>query len=127
MGTTMDLKFFVKRCHQYGIRVQLDVVMNHSRECPLEQLAHDWSTCAMMRNPSATAGEAALPLPQSRQWRYLARDFQYNMAKFWIGEYHVDGFRLDDSAASTTGTSCRNFTIRPGRNTSGSSPTVPSW
>ena len=42
MGTSFDLKFFIKSCHQRGIRVILDVVMNHARSCPLSDLAPDW-------------------------------------------------------------------------------------
>lgn len=41
MGTPVDMKFFVKRCHQRGIRVILDVVMNHASDCPLAALADD--------------------------------------------------------------------------------------
>lgn len=42
MGMPVDMKFFVKCCHQRGIRVFLDVVMNHARDCPLDALAEDW-------------------------------------------------------------------------------------
>ena len=97
MGTPMDLKFFVKRCHQYGIRVLLDVVMNHSRECPLEQLAHDWFYLRDDEEPERNGwGGQRFRYRNPANGGYLARDFHYNMAKFWIGEYHVDGFRLDE-------------------------------
>src|SRR5437016_13689099 len=36
MGGPVDLKVLIKRCHQRGIRVILDVVMNHANACPLE-------------------------------------------------------------------------------------------
>ena len=39
MGEPNDLRLFVKECHRRGIRVLLDVVMNHSRGCLLESLA----------------------------------------------------------------------------------------
>src|SRR5581483_5510594 len=43
MGTPVDLKFFIKQCHRRGIRVFLDVVMNHAaKKCPLLALAEDW-------------------------------------------------------------------------------------
>jgi hypothetical protein len=43
IGTPVDAKFFVKTCHQRGIRVVLDVVMNmFAPKCPLAVLATPW-------------------------------------------------------------------------------------
>ena len=103
LGPLLDLKFFVKRCHQRGIRVILDVVMNHSRECPLEALADEWyylkkgsteeNSNGVERNDyDGRLFRYATPVNNA----YLAREFQYTMAEFWIREYHVDGFRIDE-------------------------------
>ncbi|HET7206336.1 MAG TPA: alpha-amylase family glycosyl hydrolase, partial [Terriglobales bacterium] len=104
MGTPIDLKFLVKCCHQYGIRVILDVVMNHSRKCPLETLADNWYYLA----PGSTEEDGngvhredyggrlfkyARPVDGGQ---YAAREFHYRMAEFWIREYRVDGFRIDE-------------------------------
>ncbi len=97
MGTSIDVKFFVKRCHQYGIRVLLDVVMNHSRECPLEKLAHDWYYLRDDEEPERNGwGGQRFRYANPANGEYLARSFQYDMAKFWIREYHIDGFRIDE-------------------------------
>ena len=48
MGEPYDLKMFILECHKKGIRVLLDIVMNHSRNCPLEALAFDHF---YLRNP----------------------------------------------------------------------------
>lgn len=100
LGTPIDMQYFIKRCHQYGMRVILDVVMNHSRECPLETLAEDWF---YLPKGSKAEGEErqdwggrlfryATPV----EGGYRAREFMYQMAAFWIRAYHIDGFRIDE-------------------------------
>jgi 1,4-alpha-glucan branching enzyme len=104
MGDPVDLKLLVKRCHQRGIRVILDVVMNHARDCPLAPLADDWFFL-----PPGEAGRAEEPGRGddygARLFRYRrpapdgsfpAREFHYALAEFWVREYHVDGFRIDE-------------------------------
>ena len=102
MGGPIDAKFFIKSCHQLGIRVFLDVVMNHSDgECPLTALAPD----------SYYVGPKHPEPDRATQWSdwvfryrdpdngyYAVREFQYEMAEYWIGEYHIDGFRIDEFA-----------------------------
>ncbi|UHG93067.1 alpha-amylase family glycosyl hydrolase [Spirosoma oryzicola] len=99
MGPPIDLKVFIKQCHQRGIRVFLDVVMNHARECPLEKLAFDWF---FLNSPSEEPGRGQDWGARMFRYRkrfnghYPAREFHYQMAQFWIEEYHIDGFRLDE-------------------------------
>jgi 1,4-alpha-glucan branching enzyme len=101
MGSPVDLKFFIKQCHRRGIRVVLDVVMNHSStKCPLLALAEDWFYL-----PPGSAEEGDRPDWGGRAFRYVraapdghqpAREFHYRMAEFWVREYHADGFRIDE-------------------------------
>ena len=101
MGSPVDLKFFIKQCHRRGIRVILDVVMNHSAvKCPLLALAEDWFYL-----PPGSTEEGDRPDWGGRAFRYVrptpdghqpAREFHYRMAEFWVREYHVDGFRIDE-------------------------------
>ena len=99
MGAPIDLKLFVKRCHQRGIRVILDVVMNHARDCPLEALAFE-RYFLRRRDEEPGRGDDY----GARMFRYRgaepgsfpAREFHFRMAAFWIEAYHVDGFRLDE-------------------------------
>jgi 1,4-alpha-glucan branching enzyme len=97
VGNSVDAKFFVKCCHQRGIRVFLDVVMNmFAPECPLAALASQW-----YYEPSSPSrqdwGQDLFHFSSPSYDNYFAaREFLCEMSEFWISEYHVDGFRVDD-------------------------------
>jgi len=99
IGSPVDAKFFVKECHQRGIRVLLDVVMNmFAPQCPLAALAPQW-----FYQPSSPArqdwGQDLFRFDTPAYDSYFAaREFLCEMAEFWVSEYHVDGFRIDDFA-----------------------------
>lgn len=103
-GTPVDLKFFIKECHKRGIRVILDVVMNHAKECPLDRLAKEWYFCDKSEEPGREDWGGRLfrfkePMPKNEdksKERFLAREFLYEMAEYWVREYHIDGFRIDE-------------------------------
>jgi len=103
MGQPFDLKLFIKRCHQNGIRVILDLVMNHARGCPLRDLAFDWFFLSDGKEEPDPKGEARyhwggkiFRYRERRGGDYHARNFHLGVAEFLIREYHVDGFRLDE-------------------------------
>jgi 1,4-alpha-glucan branching enzyme len=100
MGSPADLRLLVKSCHRLGMRVILDVVMNHSRGCPLETLAHDWYYLRDDEDPSRMAwgGQRFRYAQPAVADQFLAREFHYQMAAYWIRNYHIDGFRIDDFA-----------------------------
>jgi 1,4-alpha-glucan branching enzyme len=131
MGSPVDLKLLVKRCHQRGIRVFLDVVMNHAKECPLEKLADDWF---FLRDGSEEPGRGENW--GGRLFRYRrpasdghhpAREFRYQMAEFWVREFHIDAFASMSSAASTTGSSSRPSATGRLPRSGSNSPTGHSW
>jgi 1,4-alpha-glucan branching enzyme len=100
IGSPIDLKYFVKSCHETGIRVILDVVMNFSdKACPLNSSAPAW-----FYDPDGTDGRNPWGgrlfkfNTFSHDAVYEAREFLYGMAEFWVTEYHIDGFRIDDFA-----------------------------
>lgn len=116
MGTPLDLKFFIKCCHQRGVRVILDVVMNHSLACPLEELAAD----RFYLEPGSKAEGAERQDWGGRLFRYRtpvdghypAREFQFSMAEFWVREYRVDGFRVDEFKGINNWDFLREFRAR---------------
>ena len=99
MGVSVDAKFFVKACHARGIRVLLDVVMDfYSNRCPLNQLARPWFE---EPTPGTRNGWGAIlfrfDTPEPPGY-FAAREFLCEMAEFWVMEYHIDGYRIDDFA-----------------------------
>lgn len=95
MGSVFDLKFFIKSCHKRGMRVILDVVMNHARGCPLADLAYDWYF-GKEGDRNSWGGDLFKYRNEVRNGYFPARTWHCEMAAFWIREYHVDGFRIDE-------------------------------
>ncbi|HWC95569.1 MAG TPA: alpha-amylase family glycosyl hydrolase [Candidatus Sulfopaludibacter sp.] len=99
IGSAVDARFFVKACHQRGIRVILDVVMNmFATQCPLAALAPEW-----FREAASDArtdwGQDLFHFSSAAYGAYFAaNEFLCEMAEFWVSEYHVDGYRIDDFA-----------------------------
>lgn len=106
MGTPVDAKFFIKTCHQHGIRVILDVVMNFfDPTCPLARLAPlgdsaaNWFSVAKGTDGRDDFGQVLFRFSTPSYDDYFAaREFLCQMGEFWVSEYHVDGFRIDDFA-----------------------------
>ncbi|MDP4267492.1 MAG: alpha-amylase family glycosyl hydrolase [Bacteroidota bacterium] len=95
-GTPIDFKYLIKKCHQNGIRVIMDVVMNHTPDNPLIQLAEETYFLNNLNQEGRDFG-----YDYGAKWfRYRephnARDLQYCMAEYWIKEFHIDGFRIDE-------------------------------
>ena len=98
MGPPVELKWFIKRCHQHGIRVLLDVVMNHARDCPLARLA--WQRYFIHPSEEPGRGEdyggQMFRFRTPVDGRHWARQLHFDMARYWIEEYRIDGFRVDE-------------------------------
>ena len=114
LGTQVDTRFFVKACHQRGMRVVLDVVMNFfSPACPLADLALDRFSV-----PSGTDGRQDFGQhlfrfnTPSDDGTFAARDFLLYMGEFWTRGYHVDGFRIDDFADIRNWDFMQEFRVR---------------
>lgn len=95
-GSPQELKYLIDQCHRRGMRVLLDMVFNHSdTHAPLTQLDfYYW-----YRNPRK--GELSFG-PKLDYERYdpnlrvfPARRFALEVARYWMQEYQIDGFRLD--------------------------------
>jgi pullulanase len=91
-----DFKAMVKALHDADIRVVLDVVYNHTSTSfaasPFDQ-AVPWyyfrtTPGGRLRNESGTGNAVADERP-------MARKYIVDSLKYWVDEYHVDGFRFD--------------------------------
>ena len=98
MGGPVDAKFFIKTCHAMGMRVILDVVMAFfSPTCPLTDLASQWFMAPPDENGRNGWGQNLFEYNAPAYGTYYAaREFLCQMAEFWVDQYHVDGFRIDD-------------------------------
>ncbi|MBD5207078.1 MAG: hypothetical protein HDS79_02240 [Bacteroidales bacterium] len=91
-GTPEDYKAFIDECHANGIAVILDVVFNQS------DWLHPWyQLYSVGQNPfyNATAPHAYSVLNDWNQGYPLVRQQWYDMVKYWLKEYKVDGYRFD--------------------------------
>jgi 1,4-alpha-glucan branching enzyme len=95
-----QLKALVDLCHVYGIAVVFDVVYNHAGgfegddECLYfwdRQAGTDDNDHSLYFTRQGVAGGLAFALQ-----RPPVRQFLIDNASFWLGEFHVDGFRYDE-------------------------------
>ena len=89
-----EFKQMVQALHQAGIRVILDVVYNHTYNIEgsnFQRTYPDYYYRVMgdgYSNGSGCGNETASEQP-------LMRRFMIESVKYWIDEYHIDGFRFD--------------------------------
>lgn len=99
-GPSGDLKVFIDSCHGRGIAVILDMVLNHSYgPSPLVQLYLDPATNKVTPDNPWYNVESPNPV---YSWGYdfnhespYTKEFVDRVNRFWLQEYHVDGFRFD--------------------------------
>jgi maltooligosyltrehalose trehalohydrolase len=89
-GDADAFKRFVDRAHALGIAVILDVVYNHLG--PDGNYLKCYSSHYFSQRYRTEWGEA---FNFDDQYCVGARDFVINNAKYWLREFHLDGFRLD--------------------------------
>ena len=128
IGGPVDAKFFVKHCHQRGVRVVLDVVMNmYAPECPLTNLAQSWFNTASTPSRQDWGQELFLFDTPSYVSYYAAREFLCEMAEFWVTEYHIDGYRIDDFADINNWDFVQEFRDRASARSQSLFPAKPFW
>lgn len=91
-GTPQDYKEFIDECHRNGIAVILDMVFNQS------DWMHPWYRMYPVgSNPfyNATAPHSYSVLNDWNQGYPLVGRQWEDCLKYWLAEYHVDGFRFD--------------------------------
>ena len=96
-GSTFDLKHLIDECHGRGIRVLMDCIFNHSEsEAPLTKINYDYWYNREPSDPDNSWG------PEFNYQKYdenldikPAWQFVGDIVRFWIEEYHIDGFRFD--------------------------------
>lgn len=102
-GTPADLKAFIDKCHENGIAVILDMVLNQADyEFPYVKMYWDGTQPAAnnpMFNPQATH-----PFSVFFDFNHEApatKTYVERVNEFWLKEYRFDGFRFDLSKGFT--------------------------
>ena len=90
-----EFKQMVQAMHKAGIRVILDVVYNHTYDIEHSNFQRTYpdyfyrkTADGQYSNGSGCGNETASEKPMMRQ-------FMIESVKYWINEYHIDGFRFD--------------------------------
>ena len=112
LGTNADLRDFVSACHEAGIRVILDGVFNHTgrdffafkdiQENRENSLYRDWY-CNVNFYGNNEYGDGFSYdnwggynlLAKLNQRNPAVRDYICDVIRFWVGEFDIDGIRLD--------------------------------
>jgi pullulanase len=90
----IEFKEMVQALHKAGIRVILDVVYNHTFDIKNSNFQKTYPDYYYRKvngkygNGSGCGNETASEKPMMRQ-------FMLESVKYWINEYHIDGFRFD--------------------------------
>ncbi|MCF8222634.1 MAG: T9SS type A sorting domain-containing protein [Bacteroidales bacterium] len=104
-GTKNGLKAFIDSCHNRGIAVILDVVLNHSTgSSPMAALYWDESeNNVTAENPwfNVTAKHDFNVFHDMNHESEYTRYFSKRVMQHWIEEYKVDGYRFDLSKGFT--------------------------
>jgi 1,4-alpha-glucan branching enzyme len=108
-GTNNDYKIFIDACHQNGIAVVMDMVLNHSYgQSPLVRMYQNSNGTPSSSNPWYNTASPN----QTYSWGYdfnhesqYTQQFVDSVCAYWIQEYKVDGFRFDFT---------KGFTNKPG-------------
>lgn len=104
-GTKNALKQFIDACHQRGIAVILDMVLNHSfGQSPMVQLYFDQAAGRPAADNPWFNASPTHPYNVGYDLNHekpATRSFVKQVLGFWMEEYRVDGFRFDLSKGFT--------------------------
>jgi len=94
-GSPGDLEYLVDRCHRAGIAVILDVVLNHMGGTDLAGNLLDYDGDEIYFYPEGNGYRNTPWGPRLDYGRVQVRNYIRESIRYWLEEYHVDGFRVD--------------------------------
>lgn len=104
-GPENTLKAFIDKCHQNGIAVIMDIVLNHSfGSSPMVQMYWNATTNTPTRNNPWYDSVTTHPFNVGFQFNHDApatRYFVSRVVNHWLNDYKIDGFRFDLSKGFT--------------------------
>ena len=90
-----EFKEMVQALHKAGIRVILDVVYNHTYDIEHSNFQRTYPDYFYRKNPDGTYSNGSGCGNETASEKPMMRKFMLESVKYWINEYHIDGFRFD--------------------------------
>lgn len=90
-----EFKQMVKAMHDAGIRVILDVVYNHTYDIEHSNFQRTYPDYFYRKNTDGTYSNGSGCGNETASDKPMMRQFMIESVKYWINEYHIDGFRFD--------------------------------
>ncbi len=102
-GTLADFKNLVHTAHQYGIRVIMDYVVNHTSDLhpfmldanKYKQYSPYYPFYEWDQNNNYEYYATWVDLPSINYEAASTRQYLLRMAKYWLENFNIDGFRCD--------------------------------
>lgn len=90
-----EFKQMVQALHKAGIRVILDVVYNHTFNIDGSNFQLTYPDYYYRKTTDGKYSDGSGCGNETASERRLMRDFMVESVKYWVNEYHIDGFRFD--------------------------------
>ncbi|MCH5311468.1 MAG: type I pullulanase [Prevotella sp.] len=90
-----EFKQMVQALHKAGIRVILDVVYNHTFNIANSNFQLTYPDYYFRKTSDGKYSDGSGCGNETASERPLMRRFMIESVKYWINEYHIDGFRFD--------------------------------
>ena len=90
-----EFKQMVQTLHKAGIRVILDVVYNHTYDIDHSNFQRTWPDYYYRKTADGNYSNGSGCGNETASEKPMMRKFMIESVKYWINEYHIDGFRFD--------------------------------
>ena len=90
-----EFKQMVQALHKAGIKVILDVVYNHTWNIDGSNFQRTRPDYFYRKNADGTYSNGSGCGNETASEREAMREFMVESVKYWVEEYHIDGFRFD--------------------------------
>ena len=91
----MEFKQMVQALHKAGIRVILDVVYNHTYDLANSNFERTFPKAYYRYKADGTPSDGSGCGNETASEKSLMHKFMLESMKYWVKEYHIDGFRVD--------------------------------
>ena len=91
----VEFKRMVQALHNAGIKVILDVVFNHTYDVDGSSFQRTMPDYFYRKNLDGSYSNGSGCGNETASERPLMRQFMIDCCKYWVDEYHIDGFRFD--------------------------------